>query len=218
MDRRGRKPKLTPELTDKICRSIRDGNFPSVAARAHGIDDSTFFRWLKAGEDDAADFNGTPLTEKRHEEFRAFRRKILEAEAMAEVLLVGTVRSSAFEITQNADGTPRVIIKDWRAAALLLSTRFRKRWAADIEEDPLAPASARGSKRPVVFGARYAPDGQLRVPTLPPQRTLAPAPVQTAAPGGGADGGPQGASGESRAAGAAVPIVVSESRARVPDV
>jgi hypothetical protein len=218
MSRSGRKPKLSAELTDKICRSIRDGNFPSVAARAHGIDDSTFFRWLKAGEDGAVEFNGTPLTPQRHEEFRAFRRAILEAEAWAELLLVGTVRKAAFEITKDAvTGEPIVVIKDWRAAQVMLSTRFRKRWAPDLEDDGEVPAGGAKvvTKKTVVFGARYAPDGQLRVPTLPPPRALGP--VQTPAPAGVIDVS-QAPPGESRAASETVSEPAPQHRPVLPDV
>lgn len=45
----GRTCKLTPELTEKICKIIKDGNYSKVAAAACGICEKTFYNWLKKG-------------------------------------------------------------------------------------------------------------------------------------------------------------------------
>lgn len=45
----GRHCKLTPELQDKICELIRQGNHAKVAAAACGICEGTFYNWLDLG-------------------------------------------------------------------------------------------------------------------------------------------------------------------------
>jgi transposase-like protein len=171
MARTGRKPKLSPELTEKICKLLRDGNFLGPAARACGVSDATVYKWMRAGEDDAAEYEGTPLTPERHDEFRAFRAAVLEAQAMAETLLVGVIRKAAFEVKQDpATGQAVVVVKDWQAARSLLSMRFRKRWAPDVEvtedELPAGAIAAKTTTRTVIFGGRYGPDGTLRTPAI----------------------------------------------------
>jgi transposase len=48
--------KLTEEVHDKIVDLIRAGNYASVAARASGIGERTFWRWMKDGEDSDKEF------------------------------------------------------------------------------------------------------------------------------------------------------------------
>ncbi len=43
------KVKLTPEIQQKICASIRAGGFPHVAAMAWGVPEHTFEAWMKQG-------------------------------------------------------------------------------------------------------------------------------------------------------------------------
>jgi len=45
----GRPSKLTPELTANIIGKILNGWFPTVAARACGINKSTYSRWMEKG-------------------------------------------------------------------------------------------------------------------------------------------------------------------------
>jgi len=47
----GRRTKLTPEVQASIVKLIRAGAFDYQASLASGIDASTFYRWMKAGED-----------------------------------------------------------------------------------------------------------------------------------------------------------------------
>jgi hypothetical protein len=46
----GRPSKLTPEIQDRICASLRAGNYACVAARLAGIAESTFYDWLEQGK------------------------------------------------------------------------------------------------------------------------------------------------------------------------
>jgi transposase-like protein len=66
----GRRTKLTPEVQKSIVKLIRDGAYDYQAARANGIDDSTFRRWLRAGE------RGNPI-------YRPFCAEVRQARAEA---------------------------------------------------------------------------------------------------------------------------------------
>lgn len=46
----GRRTKLTPETSQRICAAIRAGAFDWVAAEASGIGRSTFYQWIAFGE------------------------------------------------------------------------------------------------------------------------------------------------------------------------
>ena len=47
----GRKTKLNPELQEEIVKRIRAGNYIRVACQAVGISHTTYFDWLKKGEE-----------------------------------------------------------------------------------------------------------------------------------------------------------------------
>jgi transposase-like protein len=66
----GRRTKLTPEVQASIVKLIRDGSYDYQAARANGIDDSTFRRWMRAGE------RGNPI-------YRPFCAEVRQARAEA---------------------------------------------------------------------------------------------------------------------------------------
>jgi len=50
MAKAGRNLKLTPEFIKKIIPSIEAGNYIETVCRAHGIDKSTYYKWLQKGE------------------------------------------------------------------------------------------------------------------------------------------------------------------------
>ncbi len=66
----GRKLRLTPEVQETVVASIREGSFAWIAARAAGISESTFYRWLDLGEQGI-------------EPFREFREQVEAAHAQA---------------------------------------------------------------------------------------------------------------------------------------
>src|SRR5215212_2644711 len=101
-----RPTKLTPEREEKILTAIRAGNSVFVAAQRVGIDRSTFHRWMEQGD---------PKGRKRSDApYRAFRSKVEEARAVAEVRDV-TLTAKAAE-------------HDWRAAAWRLERRAPERY------------------------------------------------------------------------------------------
>lgn len=141
MSKNGRKSKLTEERQEEIVEMIEAGNYSNVAARAAGIGETTFWRWLKEGEEAApkcekfesdledweeanaaymaADggllpFEGEIPTENEWKYWN-FREAVKDAEAKAEISLGGVITKAA------ANG-------DWKAAEVILSRKYSKRW------------------------------------------------------------------------------------------
>lgn len=79
----GRRSKLTPDVQDKIVKAVRDGNWDEVAARAGGLDHSTFYRWLGKGEKATSGI------------YRDFYDAVKQAEAEHEAEMVGIITAGA---------------------------------------------------------------------------------------------------------------------------
>ena len=98
----GRKTKLTPELHDRIVQFIRAGNYIRTACLACGIDEATYFNWMKWGK------------QANTGVFFEFFKALKKAEAEAEARLVTQV---------NLAGP-----KNWQAAMTMLERKFPERW------------------------------------------------------------------------------------------
>lgn len=115
----GRPSKLTRRRRELICDLVREGDPPSVAAVASGIDRSTYCLWMSLGRSDA----------EEHKKYRIFRRAIRKAEREAESRL----RARVTEASK----------KYWLAAAWILERRFPKNYAAKpktVIMNKIAPA------------------------------------------------------------------------------
>lgn len=82
MSKTGRKTLLTPECEAQIVASIRAGAFDWVAARAAGVSQTTFYRWMEGKT-------------KRH---REFRDAVLTARAQARLSAEISVRKDKPEV------------------------------------------------------------------------------------------------------------------------
>jgi len=102
----GRPSKLTPELQEKVCSIIADGNYPTTACLACGVAEPTFRQWIINGQEELD--NGRPGR------FTAFMLAVKEAEAKSEIQLVKDVKLH----------TSRNVV----APLALLDRRFRERW------------------------------------------------------------------------------------------
>jgi len=111
--------RLSPELIDKICDIISDGNYARTACRALGVPFSTFYEWRARGLTDPDSLCGT------------FRAALEMAEAERESELVKKLKQAA--------GGER---PDWRAHAHLLARLYPERWSerarGDGEEEQAA--------------------------------------------------------------------------------
>ena len=97
------KTKLTDEVHSTIVSAIEEGNYAKVAAESAGIDESTFYRWMREGE--------TAQSGK----MRQFYQSVTRAQGESETTLLSRVSKASKE--------------DWRAATWLLERRFSSRWA-----------------------------------------------------------------------------------------
>ena len=102
----GRKSKLTPELTERICDFIRKGNYISTACQIVGIHKATYYNWLEQGE--------TDIEAGIDSMYADFVKAVKKAEADAEEELVKMVRNAA--------------PKNWIAGMTLLERRHPDRW------------------------------------------------------------------------------------------
>jgi hypothetical protein len=98
----GRKPKLTDEAAKAILDAISMGATHTTACRAARIGKSTFYSWLKKGEDEASGL------------FRDFLDAVRQVEAQRECEALAHISEAAHH--------------DWRAAAWYLARRYPERW------------------------------------------------------------------------------------------
>jgi hypothetical protein len=110
---RGRPPKLTREVLDKIVRLMREGNFFATACRAAGIHRSTAYLWRTQGE---ADF-----LEDRRTLYAEFFDRVGHAEAVAETLYVHSQPRAA-------RSGKREHVAAAGAALSFLKVRWSRRW------------------------------------------------------------------------------------------
>lgn len=157
----GRPTKLTPELAATVVAYVRAGSFANVAARASGISESTYYRWLDRAATCATDhvtLIDAPLADVRARgkdrglkcsrwgrervieallvdeyPFWEFREAIKEAEAEAEISRLVKIESAADE--------------HWQAAAWWLERRYPDRYGRKLLrlEDDAATAPEEAS-------------------------------------------------------------------------
>lgn len=100
---------------ERIVEAIRAGSYVETAAAAAGVDKSTLYDWLKGGAHaNTKHSRGTRLSAKE-KRLAAFANAVAEAEAQAEVLLIGTITDMALggrevvTVTEKVDGSGRVV-------------------------------------------------------------------------------------------------------------
>lgn len=103
----GRRHKLTPEVQEKICSYIQDGNYANVACVAAGISESTFYEWIQRGKN--------AIEKKRCNKFSEFSESIAYAFAKSEIGHVSNL------VKASGNG-------DWRASLEWLARRANSRW------------------------------------------------------------------------------------------
>lgn len=111
------KSKLTSEVGDAIVSALEEGNYAKTAAEAAGVDESTYYKWLKRGEDELARVEeGRGRSVRKSEEtFVQFFQSVTRARGNAEASAVEKIKDAGEE--------------DWRAAAWFLERRYSSRWA-----------------------------------------------------------------------------------------
>ncbi len=93
-----RPTKLSPAVQERIVALLKSGNRRGVAARAAGVAEPTFFRWMS----------------DTRPQFREFRESVERAEAEAEVAVVATLVSAMPRSTAAAIFWLRARSPEWR--------------------------------------------------------------------------------------------------------
>lgn len=100
------KLKLTKKLIEKASKLIQAGNYTVTVCNMLGIDESTWYKWIKKGKDD--------LENEKKSMYVQFFKSIQKAEAIAEARNVGIIQSAASST--------------WQAAAWYLERKHFDRW------------------------------------------------------------------------------------------
>jgi hypothetical protein len=110
--KRGRRPKLTPEVQALIVTYLRAGNYVETAAVLAGIHKDTFYDWVKRGRRGEA-------------QYEAFVLEIDRAMAHAEAREVARIVKAAE--------------REWQAAAWRLERRYPQRWGRLVRQELSGP-------------------------------------------------------------------------------
>lgn len=104
---------LTPEITEKICQSLREGNYFETACLVNGISRNTAKDWLKKG---CGTYKGRKLDPERDKVFIDFVAAVDEATAHAESKAIAYVLSGEH---------------NWQARAWYLERRMPDKWGRE---------------------------------------------------------------------------------------
>jgi hypothetical protein len=100
------KLKLNQKIIDDSEKLIRAGNYVNVVCNYLGIDESTWYRWIKKGEED----NKKGINNIYCKFFKSIKR----AESIAEIKNVNVIQMASQE--------------DWKASAWYLERKYFDRW------------------------------------------------------------------------------------------
>ena len=144
--RRSPRTKLHDDtVLEQLTQGLKVGLYREEAAIGAGISVSTFYRWMKEGEahhhaelaaaaDNADNADWEP---PEHTRQRVVWEAVKEAEATAELGMVGLVRKAAF------DGT-------WQAAAWWLERKMPQKWGRHDRVEHSGDVAVAGEPREVV--------------------------------------------------------------------
>ena len=120
-----RPTKLTPEVIEEICNWLKLGYYQEDAATMAGISASTYYDWMKKGDDaqkalESGDSSSLPATQERDEVevvnmFQEFSEAVKKARAEAEGAHIRNIRKAA----DNGN---------WQASAWWLERSFPQKW------------------------------------------------------------------------------------------
>ena len=154
--KKGRRLKLTPETQAKLCTYIRGGCPYIVAVGCVGIEESTFYRWLRLGEKAKSGiyFQFSQSIKKAKDDAEAER--VLKIRSIA----MGEEPTERIEIKDKKTGeVTKVITKmgrpEWTALAWLLERQHPERWAK-TERLQVGDADGKPLPAPIQF---VLPDG-----------------------------------------------------------
>jgi transposase-like protein len=109
--KQGRPSKLTPELQAEIIYLLKIGNFVETLCNFVGINKSTYYDWMKKGEESTHPRN----------KYKIFQEAVVQVMAQSEAMNVAIIT--------------KLSKYDWRAAAWILSRRHPDKWGKKKYED-----------------------------------------------------------------------------------
>lgn len=126
------RPKLTPQVIEKVCEGLRFGAYFESSCRYAGIAPQTAYQWLALAKEEAERQEKPPDSRPdRNKRYKPgmmdFAEAVSRVGAEREVALSGVVLRAATG-RNDANGNP-VVPGDWKAAAWLLERRFPNNWA-----------------------------------------------------------------------------------------
>lgn len=115
--RGGRPTKLTPQVQDEICESIRAGNYIEPSALRAGVTKESLYNWLRrAGcEIEKSNTNKKYRIPAKEKKYIEFFHAVKQAEAEAEAHDLAVIRHAA-------------AVGHWQAAAWRLERKHYDRW------------------------------------------------------------------------------------------
>ena len=124
-----RPTKLTPQVQKRLLTAIRAGNSIEASSAASGIDERTFYNWMKQGQsEDSADI------------YVQFFHDIKKAQAHAEMKSLAAIRKAGagyqtktVKTTTKQDGSVEIVETigkefNWQASAWYLERKYPERW------------------------------------------------------------------------------------------
>ncbi len=112
MSKRGRPSKLTPQFREEFVNLIKYGNYVETACAMMGIDRSTYYYWMKKGENS-----------KRATKYRKFYLEVEHAKAWSEARDLAILKKHAET--------------NWRAMAWYLERRYPGHWGEKVVRIPV---------------------------------------------------------------------------------
>lgn len=98
--------RLTPELTDQLCRLIKQGNHIEPAIWSLGVSENTYYYWMRRG------------MHENEGRYRDFYVSVCKAKGDREISAVSLIRTAAEE--------------DWKAQAWLLEKTVEERYGRRV--------------------------------------------------------------------------------------
>lgn len=133
----GAPTRLTDEVAGRVIEALTRHVSRNGAFHGAGVSADTGNRWLGWGAryDDGIGPNGTGPRDRTHKTYSDFRRRVLQAEADSERVLLSIVEKAATgELRRtDSDGVEHPIEPDWKAGLEVLRRRHRQQWADKVE-------------------------------------------------------------------------------------
>jgi len=145
--RKGRPPKIDPDLVNRLVTNLRLGAYMDAAAKYVGIGESTLYRWLDRGRAEAARVEDGEPPNPEETTYKELWEAIEKARAEAEIRHTGNITTAA------NNGT-------WQASAWWLErtrpNKFGRRLATEVTGPNGGPVEIDVQVTPEALSARIA--------------------------------------------------------------